>query len=136
MKPKLSCSTVAALAFVAWFGLAAAANAADSHLADAHAVRKISCERCHGTSDPMALPALESLERVNASCVSCHGDLAKLAAITKPKLANKYINPHASHLVQIDCITCHRGHDQGQSYCLQCHDFNMPMPSAGQAKKQ
>lgn len=123
---------LAALAFgLAAFTAQAAPAAAD--LASAHGQRQIACAACHSNANPTALPAEQSLAETNQACISCHGDMKKLAEITRPKLANKHINPHDSHLAQIDCLTCHTGHKKGESYCLQCHSFNMPMP--GQAKK-
>jgi fumarate reductase flavoprotein subunit len=103
-------------------------------LADLHKSHKLACKSCHGESKPQSLVPEEALARANASCVSCHGDMAKMAAVSKPKLANPHVNPHASHLVQIDCVTCHKGHEPEQSYCVQCHAFDMPMPTARKKK--
>ena len=70
----------------------------------------------------------ESLDTANQNCVGCHGDAKALAEKLAPRLANKHVNPHASHLVELDCTTCHRGHKPGEAYCLQCHAFEMQMP--------
>jgi fumarate reductase flavoprotein subunit len=103
-------------------------------LASVHAERvEHSCKTCHGKGRPERLPAEESLAAVNGQCVACHGSGAALAEALAPKLANKHINPHASHLVAIDCTTCHRGHSASESFCLQCHDFDMPMPGRARA---
>ena len=70
----------------------------------------------------------EGLATVNQNCVNCHGDAKSLAEKLAPKLVHKEINPHGSHLVEIDCVTCHRGHAAGEAYCQQCHAFDMTMP--------
>ena len=57
---------------------------------------------------------------VNMNCVKCHGTLADLA-----KKATGHINPHKSHLGEINCTTCHHGHVASRPYCLNCHDFKM-----------
>ena len=62
------------------------------------------------------------------TCTACHGDAKSLAEKLAPKLVHKEINPHGSHLVEIDCVTCHRGHSAGEAYCQQCHAFDMTMP--------
>lgn len=115
-------------------GLAAAvpvfAAAADQPLLDEiHKAAKVACKDCHGSAKPESLPAEESYAAIDSACVSCHGDLKKMAPVSRPKLANPHINPHESHLVHSDCITCHKVHEPEQSYCLQCHNFSMPMPT-------
>jgi len=89
---------------------------------------KLSCSTCHGDKSPLALNAEESLAVSNRMCLACHGDAKSLADKIAPKLAHKEINPHASHLVQIDCVTCHSAHQAKETYCNQCHAFDMPMP--------
>lgn len=94
-----------------------------------HQAAKIKCKDCHGDAKPESLPATESYARIDSACESCHGDLEAMAPVSRPKLVNPHINPHESHLVQSDCITCHKVHQPEQSYCLQCHNFSMPMPT-------
>lgn len=95
----------------------AAANY-DSELAGFHLKKGQDCQSCH----PKGLQVSDSETEVNKQCVSCHGPLEKLATGKKP-------DPHASHLGQIQCTTCHSGHVQSQSYCLACHDFpDMKIP--------
>ncbi len=128
------------LGIAVWASAAVAQSAAtpgDSDLASFHAKQvNLACTGCHEEGDPKALAAEQSLAATNRKCESCHGDYAKLAQVVAPKLANKHINPHASHLVAIDCTTCHAGHAAGESFCLQCHAFNMPMPGGARAAKK
>ena len=99
------------------------------NLATAHAQQsKLACNACHGDKTPSSVTAEESLATVNQNCRNCHGDAKSLAEKLAPKLVHKEINPHGSHLVEIDCVTCHRGHAAGEAYCNQCHAFDMPMP--------
>ena len=119
-------------------GINAQTKATANDLASVHrSEARIKCKECHVESDPKSVTPEEALATVNKQCISCHGNAEKLAKELAPKLANRYINPHASHLVAIDCTVCHAGHDRpGESYCLKCHDFNMPMPGAARAAKQ
>jgi len=104
------------------------AHAAET-LADRHAQRQIACTSCHAGGDPLALSAEASLKEANQSCIACHGDEKKMAELSQPQLANRHINPHAGHLVALDCVSCHTGHKPAKAYCLECHEFKMPMPS-------
>ena len=98
-------------------------------LATAHAQQaKLACTACHGDKTPTSVAPEESLATINRSCVNCHGDAKSLAEKLAPKLVHKEINPHGSHLVEIDCVTCHHGHTAGEAYCQQCHAFDMTMP--------
>ena len=99
------------------------------NLATAHAQQsKLACNACHGDKTPTSVTAEESLATVNQNCVNCHGDAKSLAEKLAPNLVHKEINPHGSHLVEIDCVTCHHGHSAGEAYCQQCHAFDMTMP--------
>jgi fumarate reductase flavoprotein subunit len=88
----------------------------------------LSCDACH---QKQLIP--DDNERVlNAQCVACHGSYDTLGALTKTKLKNPDINPHASHLgPEIACTVCHHGHEASKAYCVNCHtNFSMPIPGA------
>lgn len=108
-------------------GLMAAAQA-DSPLAALHKAKQIGCADCHGPAKKIMVD--DSEKAVNQQCVGCHGNLAALAAKSKG-----HINPHASHLGEINCTACHRGHEQSTAYCNGCHTFNLPMAGGGAVKK-
>ncbi|MGX9461342.1 flavocytochrome c [Shewanella sp. A14] len=86
-----------------------------------------SCQSCH--TDPIKVSDSETHE--NAQCKSCHGDYAELA---NDKLQ---FDPHASHLGDINCTSCHKGHEAPQFYCNECHSFDIkPMPFSDAKKKK
>ena len=107
----------------------APSTSAAPNLASVHTEQsKLACNACHGDKMPTSVNAEEALAIVNGNCVNCHGDAKAMAEAILPKLKHKEINPHAGHLVQIDCVTCHHGHAAGEAYCNQCHAFDLPMP--------
>lgn len=91
--------------------------AADKMLADRHVERGLKCESCHTTMPPKA---------VNTDgCLKCHVSYEKLAARTD----KNDINPHASHLENLDCGACHHGHKKPVLACDECHEFtNIKVP--------
>lgn len=90
-----------------------------------HATSGHSCASCHGAGLPKA-----GAEVANDRCLTCHGPLDKLVEKTKPaQFADR--NPHHSHLGDIACTTCHRGHEASAVYCLDCHPkFEMKISGA------
>jgi hypothetical protein len=93
-----------------------------------HAVKGIGCTQCHGKGLPKADDTVE-----NSRCLICHGPLEKLAHKTEPK-DFKDRNPHKSHLGDIACTVCHKGHAESKVYCLECHKFDMKIKGAAQIK--
>jgi nitrate/TMAO reductase-like tetraheme cytochrome c subunit len=92
------------------------------HLANIHAQMSLSCSSCHGND---LIPDANALA-INSQCVACHGTLEKVALTYK---GPSYLNPHASHLGNIPCTSCHFGHQESKAYCLNCHtNFNVPIP--------
>jgi fumarate reductase flavoprotein subunit len=94
----------------------------DSFLAGVHVKKQVNCEACHGTSGNVVD---DNEQPVNMNCVKCHGALPEVA-----KKATGHINPHKSHLGEINCTTCHHGHAASKPYCLSCHDFVMKISSS------
>ena len=87
---------------------------AEPFLADRHANYNADCASCHVNGAPAAGAVVEA-----KTCLSCHQSyeaLAKRTAAIKP-------NPHASHLLDIDCADCHKGHAASQAVCSGCHKF-------------
>jgi fumarate reductase flavoprotein subunit len=96
-------------------------------LSGLHISKQVGCVECHGTAENIVVDDSET--GVNKSCVTCHGTLGALSAKAKG-----HINPHGSHLGDINCTTCHRGHEQSKAYCNNCHDFKLPMAGGGEVK--
>ncbi len=81
-----------------------------SFLASKHRAEGVQCQSCHNPFSPTAAPT-------NEACLACHAETyAKLVALT-----TKISNPHNSHLGEIPCWDCHRGHEPFKPTCLQCH---------------
>ena len=47
--------------------------------------------------------------------------LAKQTAKDEP-------NPHYSHLGDVNCTDCHKGHQKSELMCNQCHQFSLQVP--------
>ncbi|MFQ3573767.1 MAG: flavocytochrome c [Thermodesulfovibrionales bacterium] len=92
-------------------------------LADMHKMKGMDCAACHVEKDKKI--KIDDNETVlNKQCVSCHGNLSALS-----KKAKGYINPHKSHLGDINCTACHHGHVASSTYCLSCHNFDVKIPA-------
>lgn len=92
-------------------------GAGHGFLIDKHVAAKVSCGKCHteGITKPMEM----------ATCLGCHGgSYTKLAAATDDRRPN----PHASHLGEAACATCHHVHIASVTSCNQCHTFDMTTP--------
>lgn len=99
----------------------------NNHLAGIHNKQfETSCADCHGKT---MIPKDNAVE-INQNCVACHGDYPELAEITAKKAKNPDINVHNSHLgPEISCTTCHQGHKESVTYCVNCHtNFDLPIP--------
>ncbi|BDY06295.1 flavocytochrome c [Ferrimonas sp. YFM] len=122
MKPKLSFLSVAAV----MLALSSGAQAKGNGLADFHAEMD-GCQTCH--TKPIKVSDSETHE--NAQCVECHGGYEELAN------SELHFDPHTSHLGEINCTSCHRGHEAPKFYCNECHSFehdNMPFADAKNKK--
>ena len=107
----------AALLAAAGLAFAAQAMAAGGpYLADRHVARGATCESCHGVKTP-ALGSRVKTEK----CLACHGSYEKVAQ----KTAAMKMNPHDSHLGEVKCTACHKGHQKPVLMCNDCHKFDM-----------
>jgi hypothetical protein len=94
-----------------------------------HAEAGIACSACHGKDLPTFDVKVE-----NGVCLACHGPMEQLARKTEPK-DFKDRNPHKSHLGDISCNVCHKGHQESTVYCLGCHkNFNMKIQGGTKTK--
>ena len=92
-------------------------------LAEIHSSSGITCLACHGDGIPAAGVAVAP-DASTAMCLGCHGSFTAVAARTAATLPN----PHASHLGDLACSSCHRAHQPSVDYCGQCHSFGFQVP--------
>ncbi|UFS69028.1 flavocytochrome c [Geomonas sp. RF6] len=85
---------------------------------------KAKCADCHGSGKKIAVDDSEA--SVNKGCIGCHGTLEEMGKHSKEE-----VNPHRSHLGEINCTACHHGHTASYVYCLNCHSFDMKIPAGG-----
>ncbi len=87
-----------------------------------HGKANVVCGGCHGKTLPR-----ECAEVENGQCLACHGPMDRLAEASAPKDFPDR-NPHKSHLGDIACTVCHKGHQESKVYCLDCHrNFKMTL---------
>jgi nitrate/TMAO reductase-like tetraheme cytochrome c subunit len=99
--------------------------AGSSFMDNLHARAGIACAQCHGKGLPKADDTVE-----NDRCLTCHGPMDQLAQKTVGKEFEDR-NPHKSHLGEIACTVCHKGHAASKVYCLDCHrNFKMTIQGA------
>lgn len=95
----------------------AAPGVGHGFLIDKHVAAGLNCAACHSETPPSKQPD-------SAVCMKCHGSYADVAA----KTASDQPNPHASHLGNIPCTSCHHVHQASVTYCAQCHNFDFKTP--------
>lgn len=102
--------------FASWAG--------NGYLDSLHGSKDITCAACHGMKFPTKGDSVE-----NSRCLACHVSYEAVARKTVPKdFADR--NPHRSHLGEIECSVCHKGHSPSKAYCLDCHKlFKMKIPA-------
>lgn len=92
-------------------------------LADIHSGKGIDCSSCH-IEKAKKIKVDDNETIPNKQCIACHGNLSALSKKSKGE-----INPHKSHLGDINCTTCHHGHKASSTYCLNCHNFDIKIPA-------
>jgi fumarate reductase flavoprotein subunit len=120
--------TLAASLLACVFSSAYAADTSKGDLAAFHN-GMAGCASCHGTNEVVPNKIPDDEYAINKQCTTCHGDFAKLAK------ADKKIDPHGSHLGQINCTVCHAGHQKPKLICNDCHSFDNKMPFGNAAAK-
>ena len=86
-------------------------------LADRHVARGVQCVSCHTQTPPSELIKQDK-------CLACHESYEKIAVRTE----DLDINPHRTHMGEVECMACHRGHSQGEMVCNECHKFPNKVP--------
>lgn len=88
------------------------------------------CASCHGTNAVKATAVPDDERDLNKQCQTCHGSYKDI------KKTGTEIDPHHSHLGDINCTTCHTAHAQPKLVCNDCHTFTNKMPFGDAAKAQ
>ena len=57
----------------------------------------------------------------NAMCTKCHTNMDDIIAKTDK---GNGVNPHDSHLGDLNCADCHKMHAKSKAACQQCHNFD------------
>ena len=103
--------------------------------AAAHAEQGVACLDCHEPTlqqqmDELVMYVqgdftvpLEEREFPVEFCFDCHeaNEHTGYEEVIQ-RTAGLEINPHDSHLGEMDCATCHRMHNPSEDYCAQCHE--------------
>lgn len=111
-------NTFIALAAALCFGTAFSSSVlASDYTADFHLAHGQKCETCHKTAPTEGAKVKKDV------CKQCHSyeALAKQTAKDEP-------NPHYSHLGDVNCTDCHKGHQKSELMCNQCHQFSLQVP--------
>ncbi|MGL4893574.1 MAG: flavocytochrome c [Shewanella sp.] len=125
-------TNISAALAVCFFG-ASVAHAA-SNLADFHKDAGLDCQSCHAAEKIKDIKntLTDSETHENNMCVECHGSYKDL----KSDKAETYIDPHNSHLHNVNCTSCHTAHQKPELTCNRCHNFNIDMPFADSKAKK
>jgi len=108
-------------------------------LAHAHAEAGVVCKDCHHTDIPQQVreiavtitgqydEPLRERRVEKEQCLACHehesyAQLREMTADVEP------VNPHDSHLDELECRLCHKMHRPSEDYCEQCHAHGFDVP--------
>jgi len=110
------------LAVLLLAGLSYSADPAGNvFLADKHQKTGMNCQGCHQESPPAKLVP-------TATCMTCHGDMAKLISKTSKLAPNPHASPHEPP-ADTKCESCHHVHKKSGNSCVTCHEefvFRVP----------
>lgn len=99
------------LSLMAVLGMVSCASALAAPIQELHAAKQIQCTACH--------PQGEKVAPTTQDCMTCHGSYKDVAG----KTGSLRPNPHDSHMGELECTVCHKGHQQQTVFCNQCHTF-------------
>ncbi|HEY5959557.1 MAG TPA: FAD-dependent oxidoreductase, partial [Polyangiaceae bacterium] len=94
-----------------------------TNLADFHHDQKVKCSDCH---NPSKLFPDDNESDENSGCIRCHR-----SGGAPPATSTAAISAHRSHLGKVGCTICHHAHTASQTYCSNCHLFDMEIPFQG-----
>jgi cytochrome c nitrite reductase small subunit len=107
---------------------------ASDYGAHAHAAENVTCLECHVPTTQQQVDELvayvkgdftvplEEREYGNDFCFDCHEPNEHTSYEEVIQLtADLELNPHESHLGELECELCHKMHRASQDYCGECH---------------
>jgi cytochrome c nitrite reductase small subunit len=107
---------------------------ASDYGAAAHAAEDVTCLDCHEPTIQQQMDELvvyvqgnftvplEERQFGNEFCFDCHEANEHTSYEEVIQLtADLELNPHGSHLGEIDCEICHKMHGVSEDYCAECH---------------
>lgn len=107
---------------------------ASDYGAYAHAQQDVTCLECHVPTTQQQVDELvvyvqgdftvplEELEVSDQFCYDCHLPNEHTSSEEVVQLtADLELNPHDSHLGELDCDICHKMHALSEDYCADCH---------------
>ena len=100
-----------------------AAAAQPGHLADRHAARSVDCAACHAVKTPA-----EGAEVDTQKCLACHVSLNAVSEKIHARDNAQSPDPHVNHSLGLNCVECHKGHEQSVNMCSRCHLFEYKVP--------
>ena len=98
---------------------AGSVSAADAGmpLKGAHKAMNLPCEACHGNIKPREVPE-------ESACMTCH----QSREAVKAKTAKVKPNPHFGHDETVECMACHKEHQESVLICDECHKWGYKTP--------
>ena len=111
-------------------------------LAYAHAQKELVCLDCHDAAALQPLhdtggtdtSQLKERKYPNEFCFGCHvpnEHTSYQEVIERTEdytVDNLKINPHDSHLGEVNCRICHKMHRESEDYCALCHSWGWQVP--------
>ncbi len=92
--------------------------ATSAYLDHKHALKKLTCEECHGVAFPTGYAPAKQ-------CANCHGNYDKLAQ--KTSIHSRGFFEHFTDK-EVECSECHKAHKESVLLCSKCHAFSQKVP--------
>ena len=87
------------------------------------AARSVDCAACHEVKAPA-----EGAEVDTQKCLACHVSLKAVSEKIHARGNAQSPDPHVNHSLGLNCVECHKGHEQSVNMCSRCHLFEYKVP--------
>lgn len=87
------------------------------------AARSVDCAACHAVKTPA-----EGAEVDTQKCLACHVSLNAVSEKIHARGNAQSPDPHVNHSLGLNCVECHKGHEQSVNMCSRCHLFEYKVP--------